>query len=239
MEEVAADSNSAHGISGVLLDSISFRASPALKRVEKLLSIGDAFLSCEQQLVSSWLELLGVLSSVIQLVPGGRLRMRSLQLVLRRSWDQVDQSTLVRWTQEVRFDLEWWLDHERLELGVSLDQVSPQLDLWSDASDMGWGAHLGEDTASGLWSPEELVMSINARELLAIERALAFFAPRLQNSSVAVFADNSTAIAYLRNQGGTRSQLLNAIAQWLLRWSESRQVTLAPQFIMGRHNVLV
>ena len=223
---------------GVLLDSVSFRASPALKRVEKLLSIGDTFLSCERQPVSPWLELLGVLSSMIQLVPGGRLRMRSLQFVLRHSWDQVDQSTLVRWTQEVRVDFEWWLSRERLELGVSLDQVSPQLELWSGTSDVGWGAHLGDDLASGLWAPADLEMSINTRELLAIERALEFFAPLLQNSSVAVFVDNSTAIAYLRNEGGTRSPLLNAIAQRILRWAESRQVTLAPQLIMGRHNVL-
>ena len=34
---------------GVLLDSISFRTSPALKRVEKLLSIGDVFLSSVKQ----------------------------------------------------------------------------------------------------------------------------------------------------------------------------------------------
>ena len=138
----------------------------------------------------------------------------------------------------MRVDLEWWLNRERLELGVSLDQVSPQLDLWLDASDVGWGAHLGEDIASGLWSQKDMGMSINARELLAIERALSFFAPLLQNSSVAAFADNSTAIAYLRNQGGTRSPLLNTIAQRILRWAESLQVTLAPQFIMGRHNVL-
>ena len=216
----------------VLLDSVSFRASPALKRVEKLLSIGDVFLSCKCQQVSSWLELLGVLASMIQLVPGGRLRMRSLQFVLRRSWDQIDQSILVRWTPEIRCDLEWWLDRECLELGISLDQVSPQQDLWTDASDMGWGAHLGEDVTSGRWSPDELAMSINARELLAFERALTFFAPQIQNSSVTVFADNSTAIAYLRNQVGTRSQLL-------LRWAEALPVTLAPQFIMGRHNVLV
>ena len=100
---------------GVLLDSISFRASPAQKRVEKLLSIGDIFLSCEEQPVSSWLELSGVLSSTIQLVPGGRLRMRSLQLVLRRSWDHVDQSILIRWTPEICLDLEWWLNRARLE----------------------------------------------------------------------------------------------------------------------------
>ena len=99
---------------GVLLDSVVFRASPALKRVKKLFSIGDTFLSCEQQPVSSWLELLGVLSSMIQLVPGGRLRMRSLQFVLGRSWDKVDQST-----QEVQVDLEWWLNREQLGSSVS------------------------------------------------------------------------------------------------------------------------
>ena len=116
--------------------------------------------------------------------------------------------------------------------------MSPQQDLWSNASDVGWGAHLGEDVTSGLWSPDELAMSINARELLAIKRALTFFAPQIQNSSVAVFADNATAIAYLRNQGGTRSQLLNSIAQRILCWAEALLVSLAPQFIMGRHNVV-
>ena len=95
---------------GVILDSISFRASPALKRVEKLLSIGNVFLSCARQPVSSWLELLGVLSSMIQLVPGGRLLMRSLQLTLRRHWDHVDQSVLVEWSPAIRQDLDWWLD---------------------------------------------------------------------------------------------------------------------------------
>ena len=33
---------------GVLLDSVSFRDSPAQKRVEKLLSIDDVLLSCEK-----------------------------------------------------------------------------------------------------------------------------------------------------------------------------------------------
>ena len=102
----------------------------------------------------------------------------------------------------------------------------------------GLGSSFRRRLCSGLWSPADLKMSINARELLAIERALEFFAPLLQNSSVAVFADNSIAIAYLRNQGGTWSPLLNTIAQRILHWAESRQVTLAPQFIMGRHNVL-
>ena len=79
---------------GVILDSLSFRASPT-QRVEKLLSIGDEFLFSVAQPVSSWRIFLGVLSSLTPLVPGGRLRMRSLQLLLHRLWDQVDDSTLV------------------------------------------------------------------------------------------------------------------------------------------------
>ena len=158
---------------------ISFRASPAQKRVEKLLSVGDVFLSYEEQPVSSWLELLGVLSSMIQLVPGGWLRMRSLQFVLSQSWDQVDQSVLIRWIPEIRQDLEWWLNRARLEQGISLAQVSPQLDLWSDASDVGSGAHLGKEVTSGLWSREEVALSINARELLVVEE---LFSSLLRNS---------------------------------------------------------
>ena len=220
------------------MDSVSFRASPAQKRVDKLLSIGDVFLSSVEQPAKSWLELLGVLSSLTQLIPGGRLRMRSFQFVLHRHWDRVDPDALVRWSPEIEQDLLWWLNRDRLELGVSLVQVSPQLNLWSDASDVGWGAYLGGQVVSGLWSHEETHSSINQRELLAIFYALQHFLPLVRNTSVAVFADNTTALAYLKNQGGTRLAVLNQTAQDLLRWTELHSVSLLPQFIMGRNNVL-
>ena len=54
--EVSGDSDSPDGSLGVILDSAAFRASPALKRVEKLFSLGDGFLSCVSQPVTSWLE---------------------------------------------------------------------------------------------------------------------------------------------------------------------------------------
>ena len=144
----------------------------------------------------------------------------------------------MRWSPENRQDLLWWLDRDRLEFGISLEQMSPQLDLWSDVSDVGWRAHLGEDVVSGLWSPEEQRSSINHRELLVIFLALRHFLPLVQNSTVAVYADNTTALAYLRNQGGSRSAVLNQTAQDLLRWAELHSISLLPQFIMGRNNVL-
>ena len=68
--------------------------------------------------------------------------MRSLQLRLHRLWDHEDNSTLIPWDSACRQDLEWWLAPDCLVLGISLDQVNSHLDFWSDASDVGWGAHM-------------------------------------------------------------------------------------------------
>ena len=223
---------------GVVLNTRSFLASPSPDRVSRLLSTAGEFLSSASPPASVWLSLLGMLSSMAHLVPGGRLRMRSLQLCLHWSWDRGDQSTPVAWSPDCLRDLQWWLHLPRLSQGVSLSQVSPDLDFWSDASDVGWGAHLGSLVASGLWDELESRLPINARELLAVRRGLLHFQSSLLGKTVAVFCDNVTAVAYLRKEGGTRSPFLNSLAQVILHWSESLHVRLSPQFIPGSRNVL-
>ena len=65
------------------------------------------------------------------------------------------------------------------------------------------------------------------------------FLPSLLGHLVAVYSNNSTALAYLRQQGGTRSSTLNAVAQSILRLCELHSIRLFPQFIPGHLNVLV
>ena len=156
----------------------------------------------------------------------------------RCSFDRRDDTFLVRWDSDCCRDLQWWLNHSCLEKGISLSQVSPNLDFRSDASDVGWGTNLGDSVVFDLWSPQETSLSINVRELLAVEKGLYHFTPQLVNSTVMIFVDNSTAVAYLRNQEGTKSPLLNSIAQRILRWAESIPEILAPQFIKGKNNIL-
>ena len=223
---------------GVVIDSRSFRASPLPDRVARLQSTASEYLSCADPPASTWLSLLGMLSSLSHLVPGGRLRVRSLQLCLHRSWDRGDQSIRIPWSPDCLRDLRWWLDLPRLSFGVSLAQVSPDLDFWSDASDVGWGAHLGSLTASGLWDLDQGSLSINARELLAIREGLLHFQFSLVGKNVSVFCDNITAVSYLRKEGGTRSPFLNTLTQGILRWAESLSIRLLPQFIPGSLNVL-
>ena len=139
-----------------------------------------------------WQSLLGTLSSLTHLVPGGRLRMRSLQFQLHRNWDRVEDSTLIPWTSACRLDLLWWLDELRLRRGVSLTQVSSDLDFWSDTSDVGWGAHLGQEVVPSLWFPSEVGVSINARELLVVERGLLHFQASLRGSTAVTYLSFST-----------------------------------------------
>ena len=128
--------------------------------------------------------------------------------------------------------------------GQAVHAVSPTMpppvlgSLGSDASDVGWGAHLGPLVVFSLWDVEEAHLPINARELLAVRRGLLHFQSSLCGKTVAVFCDNATAVAYLRKAGGTRSPLLSSIAQGILRWLESLAIHLAPQFIPGSNNVL-
>ena len=223
---------------GVIINAQTFVASPLPERISRLQSTAGEFLSSAAPPASIWLSLLGMLSSMSHLIPGGRIRMRSLQLCLHQSWDRVDQSTRIPWSPDCLRDLRWWLNLPCISQGVSLRQVSPDLDFWSDASAVGWGAHLGHHTTSGLWSEDEVPLSINAKELLAVRRLL-HFQSSLVGKTIAVFCDNSMAVAYLRKEGGTRSPFLNSLAQGILCWSESLAIRLAPQYIPGSLNILV
>ena len=223
---------------GMEIHSSLSKASPTPERILKFSTQLEEFRSSREQPASLWRSLLGRMSSLSLLVPGSRLRMRSLQLVLKRDWDFQNDSLLVRWDSSCLEDLQWWSEESNLTPGVPLEIPRPDVHLYTDASDQGWGATLEEAHASGLWSLAEAAESINFRELLAVHRALVFFKDHLRSLQVALFCDNSTAISYLKKAGGTRSSSLNQIAQEILRLCEELSIHLMPQFVAGSLNVL-
>ena len=187
---------------GVRIDSLSFRASLTPARATKFLSVLEEFLSSREHSAIFWQKLLGYMASNCHLVPGGRLRMRALQLDLKRAWDFDDQEFIIRWSSKVLPDLIWWRDQAPLFEGLSLSTVVPDVLVWTDASNRGWGATASGLLFRGTWSADETILSINARELLAVERGLRALLPHLQARVVALFCDNTTAIAYLGTQEG-------------------------------------
>ena len=223
---------------GMTLATSPLKVFPTLKRVQKLSLLLQEFQSDGLHPVSVWRRLLGVMSSLSAIIPGTRLRMRSLQLHLNASGPLLREEDQVSWDSTCLWDLRWWFDDSHLLVGLPLAEDLPDLFLYLDASDQGWGAALGNLHLSGLWSPLCSSFLINQHELLAILYAVQGFLPYLRGRVVALYSDNSTALAYLRKQGGTRFSSLNTVAQELFRLCESQSVQLLPQFIPSHLNVL-
>ena len=143
----------------------------------------------------------------------------------------------IGWTHNNLVDLQWWMLQSNLPAGRDLQDVSLDFLLYMDASIHSWGCSLLHYTVGGLWSKEESALHIYLLELQSVWLALLHF-QHLQGKIVGVFADNTTALAYLSYHGSTHSSALNDEAQWTLCWVESKSICLWPQFISGSYNVV-
>ena len=124
---------------GMEIRSLPFIARPTPARVGNLLRLIEEFLSTLSPPAFLWRRLLGHLSSLTLLVPGGMLRMRLLQICLKDQWDFLDDQFQVSWSPPCREDLLWWARVVQQREGVSLSLPIPDISFFSDASDVGWG----------------------------------------------------------------------------------------------------
>ena len=224
---------------GMVLDSRSMRAFPSEDRIQRFTRRANEFLADPAPQAWRWEMLLGTMASLTHLVSGGRLRMRPLQWCLRRQWSRPTESSVqVIPDGESVQAVSWFLLSGRLTQGVSLSVPVPSLHLWTDASLEGWGAHSQDWQAQGLWSPAQARLHINVLELKAMLFALRALSPTPPPGSViALQGDNTTALAYVRNQGGTHSFNCLREARKILLWAEEREIQLVPRFVPGELNV--
>ena len=183
---------------GMMIQLVPLRAFLTAERIGKLSLQLQEFLSSQGHPAHLWPGLLGKMSSMSLLIPGSWLQMRSLQLFLKWSWDFKNEDSIVAWDNSCLTDLQWWSDESNLTTGVPLEAPIPDAPLYTDASNQGWGGSLDGGQASGLWSMGERQVSINHRELLAVERSLSVVRDQVRGIRVALFLDNTAAIAYLK-----------------------------------------
>lgn len=186
------------------------------------------------------LRLIGVLNHVADYVKLGRLQVRpvqfyllSLGLNLRRDLDRV-----VPVRPGLRLALQPWMDITWLSTRVPLRTPAPTLTIATDASLVGWGAHMGDHLCSGRWNRQEAALHISVLELRAVRRALQTLLPHVKGQSVRIMTDSVVAAAYIRREGGTKSLLLYQEARELLWWCQDQRVHVTPHFLPGHLNVL-
>lgn len=98
-------------------------------------------------------------------------------------------------------DLIWW--QHNASIGKNPIRLKKfQIELSSDASLTGWGAHCEGKSAHGFWSKIERKFSINYLELLAAFFALKCFVVYCTKCEILIRIDNTSAISYINRTGG-------------------------------------
>ena len=186
-----------------------------------------------------FMSLIGLLTTTEKQVHLGRLHMRPIQWHLKNNW-RVPESLekVIPVPKSLHPHLRWWLEESNVLLGQPLHPLNHALQIFTDASNEGWGAHLDDHTARGTWSLPESKLHINHLELKAIFLALKEFQTLVCDKTVLIATDNTTVVAYINKEGGMKSGSLCALLWRILSWCTRQQVTLRVRHIPGRLNVI-
>ena len=185
------------------------------------------------------MSLIGLLAATEKMVPEGRLHMRPFQFHLKEHWKFPQPlDSLLPWTKAISAHLDWWQNPANVMKGSDLHPKDHSIQLFTDASNEGWGAHFEQSSTQGLWSPQEKGLHINVLELKAVFLALRYFKVQCQDQTVLVATDDSTVVAYVNKQGGTHSAEMCALLWRIMTWCHHSHITLKTRHIPGCLNVM-
>ena len=212
---------------------------PTQERWRSLSQKLNLLLGLQSCTVRQFMSLIGLLTATEKQVVSGRLHMRPIQWHLKRHW-RVPESLekIIPIPSSLHVHLRWWLDPTKVLSGQPLHPLRHALKLFTDASNEGWGAHLGDYMTKGVWSESESALHINLLELKAVLLALKRFERLCYNQVVLVCTDNTTVVSYINKEGGMRSGSLCALLWRLMLWCNQRQIVLRTRHIPGHLNVI-
>ena len=158
---------------GYQFDLRSGRVRPTPDRWQSLQGKIQTLLLLPACPVRQFMSLIGLLTATEKQVHIGRLHMRPIQWHLKNNW-RVPESLekVIPLPRSLHPHLQWWLKESNVLQGQPLHPIKHALQIFTDASKEGWGAHLNELTARGSWSVPESKLHINHLELKAVFLAL-------------------------------------------------------------------
>ena len=117
--------------------------------------------------------LLGMVVFMAMLVRRGRLHLQPVQWWATTAWCQrtenwSDRITVPQWVLQ---DVGWWASPAVLQ-GLPLATQETEVTLFTDASNLGWGAPLGSRSIQGQWSASLRSSHINVLEMQAVINAV-------------------------------------------------------------------
>ena len=217
---------------------------PPQDRVEKLQSLLTQLRPGRVLSALFFLRCLGLMASMIAVVPLARLHMRHLQLFLLHHWRPVRDPLTMRLTvpESLAAPVDWWRNTANLFRGVPLVPPVPRFTVTTDASTSGWGGHLdSHEGVQGSWTPVESRDHINVLELLSVRKCLLHYLPFIRGAEVLVQSDNTTVVAYINKQGGTQSHTVRScvtVVELVSRTPDRHRAVHLPGLTIGLADLL-
>ena len=170
--------------------------------------------------------------------PVGRALLKSLNWSLRSQAKVGKRYSLFPFPLPLKSSFRRWLRPRVLESSVPFRPPPPSVDVFTDASLVGWGVHdsLGR-RLQGTWSGPLRGSHINILELVAIYLAI----KRLQfprGTHIRLHSDNMTAVSCLNRCGSAKSYPLNSWVLSILHLLSRCDLHLTACHIAGVRNVV-
>ena len=217
---------------GFILDSVSMTVSCPPDKIARLQSSCRNLVRDRVVSVHDAERILGTMESVRPVTPLCALHYRAFQKQLLRAKAFIRRPhQVIHLSSKTLVSLAWWISPSGFAANASapIRELSPTVEIWTDASLVRGGGHCSRGGfVQRTWSSDDLVddPSINWLETRAArESVLALAQP---GDRVRLHIDNKTAAAYIRHQGGTRSNVLSQEALLLWKQAVAKDITILP-----------
>ena len=227
---------------GFVIDSVNMLVSLPKDKVDNLVTWCKFLLDSRWHKIHIVAKVLGFLVAYLPAVECGKLFYRQLEkdkiLALARNKGNFDATMAI--SKESRRLLDWWIHYASTNHNP-ISHGNPHFTIQTDASNQGWGAKLlaqqGNSCMGGRWMGLDRFQHINYLELKAAFQGIKSLCKNRHNSHILIEMDNTTAVAYINNMGGSRSSLCNSLAQDIWHWCLDKRIWLSATHIAGASNV--
>ena len=140
-------------------------------------------------------------------------------------------------------DIEWWLTYLPMWNGVSFlyDEEwtdSPDMELFTDASDKGFGCYFQGEWCQGtfpLHSFGDKQMSINWHELYMVTMALVLWGPQLAGKRLLIHCDNAS-VVHIMAKASSCSKTMMVLVHTFMLLAMQHNIHIKVQHIAGLNN---
>lgn len=224
---------------GNVIDSENMIVKLPVRRLDKIIRSCSQLLLKTRERIREVARVTGLLVAAIPAVELGKVHYRKLEMekIAALGSSKGDFDSWMRITEEMKADCIWWVDHVSSQHRVIM-RPAPDIELFTDASDLGWGGCLYTVTVNGRWSQLECDLHINAKELKAILFTLKSFNQSLIGRHIKVYCDNMTAVTYINEMGGVKSVVCNGLCIEIWNWCLENNAWITCSYIPGKENSL-